>query len=67
MGTKSSGSLFGNVGSLEAGYALDALVIGGLCDSYENLTPAEQVERFCYMGETRFIKERFIAGKKVEI
>jgi guanine deaminase len=66
LGTKSSGSLFGNVGSLEAGYALDALVIGGLCDSYENLTPAEQVERFCYMGETRYIKERYIAGKKVE-
>ena len=66
MGTRSSGALFGNVGSLEAGYLFDALVIGGLCDSYEDLTPAEQVERFCYMGETRYIKERYIAGKKVE-
>ena len=34
MATKQGGSLFGNVGSLEPGYAFDALVISGMADSF---------------------------------
>ncbi|HAJ66411.1 MAG TPA: cytosine deaminase, partial [Clostridiales bacterium] len=65
MATKQSGALFGRVGSLEPGYRFDALRIGGLEDSFERLTPAEIVERFCYAGETKHIRARYLAGKEL--
>nr|MCR4660787.1 amidohydrolase family protein [Clostridia bacterium] len=65
LGTKQSGSVFGKVGSLEKGYYFDALVIGGLEDSYQSLRPSEIVERFCYSGETNNIHHRFLRGKKI--
>ena len=58
MATKQSGALFGRVGSLEPGYRFDALRIGGLED-------AEIVERFCYAGETKHIRARYLAGKEL--
>lgn len=65
MATKQSGALFGRVGSLEPGYRFDALRIGGVEDSFESLTPAEIVERFCYAGETKHIRARYLAGKEL--
>jgi len=65
MATKQSGALFGRVGSLEPGYRFDALRIGGLEDSFESLSPAEIVERFCYAGETKHIRARYLAGKEL--
>ena len=67
MATKGGGEAFGKVGSLEAGYAFDALVIGGLADPFRSLSPAETVERFCGMGETRHIRARYLDGKKLVI
>ena len=65
MGTKGGGSLFGKVGSLEKGYAFDALVIGGVSDPFMELSPVQIVERFCYLGETGNIHARFLRGEKM--
>ena len=67
MGTKCGGSVFGKVGSLEPGYGFDALVISGMSDPFHTLSPAELAERFCYLGETGNIKERYLAGRKIEL
>jgi guanine deaminase len=65
MGTKEGGALFGNVGSLEPGYSFDALVIGGIADHFHKLSPVQLLERFCYLGETKHIRARYLAGKKL--
>ena len=65
MGTRQSGALFGKVGSFETGYMFDALVIGGVSDPFLELTPAQIVERFCYLGETKHIRRRYLAGKEL--
>ena len=65
MGTKQSGSLFGKTGSLEKGYSFDALVIGGVSDPFLDLKPAQIAERFCYMGETKHIKARYLRGRSI--
>lgn len=65
MATKMSGSIFGKVGSFEKGYDFDALVISGIEDDYEKLTPIEMAERFCYLGETTNISHRFLRGEEI--
>ena len=65
MATKGGGSLFGKVGSLEKGYAFDALVIGGVGDPFMKLSPIQMVERFCYLGETCNIHARYLKGRKL--
>ena len=66
MATKSSGSLFGKVGSLEPGYNFDTLVIGDLEDNFMKLSPSQVVERFCYSGDVNNIKYRFLRGKEIK-
>ena len=61
--TKAGGSIFGKVGSLEPGYHFNALVIDHIEDELHPLTPAERIERFCYMGDDRNIIARYIDGK----
>ena len=65
MATKQGGALFGKVGSFEPGYRFDALAIGGVADAFQPLTPAQTVERFCEAGETKPIRARYLAGKKL--
>ena len=65
MATKSSGAIFGKVGSLEKGYFFDALVIDDLEDDFMKLSPSQVVERFCYSGEANNIKHRFLRGKEI--
>ncbi|MBO4538758.1 MAG: amidohydrolase family protein [Clostridia bacterium] len=65
MATKQGGSLFGKTGSLEKGYAFDALVIDGLSDDFTPLSPAETVERFCYAGGVDNIRARFFRGDEI--
>ena len=65
MATKSSGSIFGKVGSFETGYAFDALVISDMQDSFMTLSPSELVERFCYSGDVTNIKHRYLRGKEI--
>lgn len=64
--TKAGGSVFGKVGSFEAGYRFDALVLDGLTDVGHRLTPLERLERFCYIGDDRNIIARYMDGKIIE-
>ena len=61
--TKVGGSVFGKVGSLEPGYHFNALVIDHTEDEGRPLTPAERIERFCYMGDDRNIVARYIDSR----
>ncbi len=63
--TKVGGSIFGKMGSLEPGYHFNALVIDGMEDKDIDLTPAERVERFCYIGDDRNIVKRYLDGKEI--
>jgi len=65
LATKAGGSIFGNVGSLEKGYLLNALVIENMSDKNIPLTPAQTVERFCYIGNPDKIKARYLSGKLI--
>lgn len=65
MATKLGGSAFGKVGSLEPGYECDLLVIQGIDNEGESLSPEKLLERFCYIGDDRDILERYIYGKRV--
>jgi len=51
------------MGSLEPGYHFNAIVVDGVEDKGISLTPAERVERFCYIGDDRNIVARYIDGK----
>ena len=69
MATKGGGKFFGQVGSFEAGYEFDALVIddAALVDtlgtSPEQLY--ERFERFIYTGSEHQIERRFCSGREV--
>ena len=67
MGTKGGGSVFDRVGSLEAGYRLNALVLDGLDDEVCLHSAAERLERFCYTGDDRNIIDRWLDGKQITI
>ena len=67
MATKSGGALFGKVGSLEPGYAFDALVIRDFSDPFRTIAPEETVERFCYSGRQGDIVARFLGGEPVTV
>jgi len=67
LATKSGGKFFGNVGSFEAGYEFDALVIDdSTLPHFRTLTIEERLQKFIYTGDDRNIKDKFIAGKKIE-
>lgn len=66
LATKAGGSLFGNVGAFEKGYVFNALVIDGMADRGISLTPAQTIERFCYIGNTANIKARYLNGALIE-
>lgn len=66
MATKGGGALFGNVGSLEPGYAFDALVIRDFSDPFRAIAPEETVERFCYTGNPGDIVARYLGGEAVD-
>ena len=65
--TKEGGSAFGKVGSFENGYQFNALVIDNMEDPWTDLSAAEKLERFCYIGDDRNIKARFIDGVAIEL
>ncbi len=67
MATKEGGSVFDHVGSLEAGYRFNALVLDHLEDDGATITPLEKLERFCYRGDDRNIVGRYIDGKFITV
>jgi guanine deaminase len=63
LATKGGGSFFGKVGSFEAGYSCDALIISD--EAEVGLALEERLQRFIYTGESANICERFVAGRKL--
>jgi guanine deaminase len=66
LATKGGGSFFGQVGSFEAGYEFDALVIHDHYVADPNQRSLEErLQRFIYIGDDRDIIARYVAGRKV--
>lgn len=66
LGTKGGGSYFGKVGSFEAGYDMDALVIDdSSLGEKEGRSVAERLQRFIYCGDDRNIVKRYVRGQFV--
>jgi guanine deaminase len=65
MATRSGGRYFNNVGAFDDGYCFNALVIDDSNMFGEDITPIERLERFCYAGDDRNIRMRYILGKEV--
>lgn len=63
--TKEAGSAFGKVGSFEKGYLFNALVIDTMEDPWMTMTAEERLERFCYIGDDRNIRARYIEGREL--
>lgn len=67
LATKGGGSFFGKVGSFEAEYEFDALVIDDSeLSDIRDLTVAERIQRYIYIGDDRHIVSRFVRGEKIE-
>lgn len=66
LGTKGGGSFFGNVGSFEEGYELDAVVIDDRAlKSPLPLSVRERLERIIYLSDERHIRAKYVAGARV--
>lgn len=66
LGTLGGGAFFGKVGSFEAGFEMDAVVI----DDSRLLPPhtlslRERLERIIYLSEDRDILAKYVAGEKI--
>lgn len=66
MGTKGGGKFFGKVGSFEAGYSCDALIIDDAVDRVEEQSLLERLQRFIYTGNASDIITRYIGGREVK-
>lgn len=66
LATKGGGEFFGKVGSFEAGYLFDAVVIDDApLRSPKKFTLAERLERIVYLGDERHIAAKYVEGKAV--
>ena len=67
LATKGGGAFFGKVGSFEAGYEFDAVVMDdSVLPHPQRLTLAERAERAVYLGlDTKKIDAKFVAGRKI--
>lgn len=62
MATKGNGSFFGKVGSFEAGYDFDAIIIDDSSLEKKEYNLAQRLQRFVYIGDDRNIIARFVNG-----
>ena len=67
LATKGGGAFFGKVGSFEAGYEFDAIIMDdSVLPHPQSLTLAERAERAVYLGlDGKNITAKFVAGRKV--
>ncbi len=66
MATKGGGSFFGNVGSFEDGYELDALILDdSALRTPMELTVRQRLERICYLSDERQIAAKYVAGEPI--
>ena len=66
MGTIGGGSFFGKVGSLEAGYEFDAVVI----DDHELIHPQEltlhqRLERIIHLSAHCHVVKKYVRGREI--
>ena len=68
LATKGGGAFFGKVGSLEAGYEFDAVVLDDrVLPHPQRLTLSERMERAVYLGlDEKNITAKYVAGTKIE-
>ena len=66
LGTLSGGAFFGKVGSFEAGYEFDAIVIDdtGFFSPF-SLTIEERLTRIVYLSDDRNIIAKFVRGQRI--
>lgn len=66
LATKGGGEFFGKVGSFDAGYEFDAVILDDSnIPNQEGLTIAERLERFIYLNQERDITAKYVAGNQV--
>lgn len=66
LATKGGGAFFGQVGSFEAGYAFDALVLDdSFWQTSASLNESERLERLVYLADQRCIRRKYVSGMKV--
>ena len=67
LATKGGGAFFGKVGSFEAGYEFDAVIMDdSVLVHPQNLTLAERMERAVYLGlDDKKVIAKFVAGRKL--
>ena len=67
LATKGGGAFFGNVGSFEAGYEFDAVVLDdSVLIHPQPLNLAERMERAVYLGlDGKKIVAKYVAGRKI--
>lgn len=66
VATLGGGSFFGKVGSFEAGYEFDAVILDDTnlpCPL--SLTPRERLERLVYLSDNRNITGKYVSGTKL--
>ena len=66
LATKGGGGFWGNVGSFEPGYELDAVVIDDSDISFlEPLSLIQRLERVVHLSDDRHIKAKYVRGEAV--
>lgn len=67
LATAAGGNVFAeNIGKLEEGFRFNALVLDGMQDEGREMTAEERLERFCYFGDDRNIKARYLNGRQID-
>lgn len=66
LGTKGGGAFFGKVGSFEAGYEFDAVVLDDSNLPHpQELNTKQRLERLIYLSDDRNIISKYVSGNKV--
>ena len=67
MGTKGGGAFFGNVGSFEKGFKMDAVILNDdIIENSKTLTPKERLERIIYIGGNENVLSKYVDGIKIK-
>ena len=66
LATKGGGAFFGDVGSFEAGFEFDALVLDDQnLNVSQNLSVKERLEKLIYLSDDKHISRKYVAGKQI--
>ena len=67
LGTKGGGKFFGETGSFEEGFSMDALIIEDDILVSSRYSIEDRLEKFIYTGDDRNIYARYVEGKSLNI